>query len=81
MSESETVAVGGGNLQLSDKLLHEVVVACIESEVAMVAFNVDLSRLSVEAWDVLRIQFVGANLVSLCSEEGDGHFGDVLELN
>ena len=56
---NESVAVGGGNLQLSDRLLHEVVVTCIEFELAMVAINVDLSRLSVETWDVLRIFFLG----------------------
>ena len=81
MSESETVAVRAGNLQLSDKLLHEVVVARIEAEVVMVAINVDLGRLSVETRDVFRILLVGANLVSHGGKEGDGHLGNVLKLN
>ena len=81
MSESETAGVRVGNLKLSDKLLHEVVVARIEAEVLVVAINVDLGCLSVETWDVLRILFVGANLVSLTGEEGDGHFGNVLKLD
>ena len=73
MSESETVAVRAGNLQLSDKLLQEVVVARFEAEVVMVAINVDLGRLSVETRDVLCILLVGAKLVSCSGEEGDGH--------
>ena len=73
MSESETVGVRVGNLKLSDKLLHEVVVARIEAEVLMVAINVDLGRLSVETRDVLRILLVGAKLVSRGGKEGDGH--------
>ena len=73
MSESETVAVRAGNLQLSDKLLQEVFVARLEAEVVMVAINVDLGRLSVETRDVLCILLVGAKLVSCSGEEGDGH--------
>ena len=47
----------------------------------MAGINVDLGRLSVETRDVLRIIMVGAHLVFLRGEEGDGHCGDVLKLN
>ena len=73
MSESETVAVSRGNLQLSDKLLQEVVVARSGAEVLVAGINVDLGRLSVETRDVLRILLVGAKLVSRGGKEGNGH--------